>query len=195
MRHGGEPRVCEGAAQWGVAASLAVGLGVACLTSRSLSACPLSAVRACHLWPGVLCLCGGRAAGQRGGGGSEQDSAGTLRMAKSEARWCRSSGEEYAYRTAISSLAAQWNELLQPSCPKSCTIAASSTASICSGAGATPRKLSEQVSSLPGDIRQPRERKHGLVQCTYGSLMPNACTRPSLYVWVRVCAGALLVSV
>ena len=23
--------------------------------------------------------------------------------------------------------------------------------------------------------------------------MPNACTRPSLYVWVRVCAGALLV--
>ena len=24
---------------------------------------------------------------------------------------------------------------------------------------------------------------------TYGSLMPNACTRPSLYVWVRVCGG------
>mmetsp|Transcript_4223 Transcript_4223/g.13315 ORF Transcript_4223/g.13315 Transcript_4223/m.13315 type:complete len:219 (-) Transcript_4223:20-676(-) len=72
---------------------------------------------------------------------------GSLRMAKSEARWCRSRGDEYACRTAISSLAAQWKELLQPSCPRSCTIAASNTASICSGAGATPRRLSEQVSS------------------------------------------------
>ena len=59
--------MCEGAAQWGVAASLAVGLGVACLTSRSLSACPLSAVRACHLWPGVVFVRGqgSRAAGRR----------------------------------------------------------------------------------------------------------------------------------
>ena len=131
-------------------------------------------------------MCGGKAAGQRGGGGSEWDSAGSLRIAKSDARWCRSSGEEYAYRTAISSLAAQWNELLQPSCPRSCTIAASSTASICSGAGATPRKLSEQVSSLRGEIRQ-HQGANARSGAVYLWLSDAQCVHSCLSVCVGSC--------
>ena len=44
----------------------------------------------------------------------------------------------------------------------------------------------------PGLIARARVCLLGSSQTTtntYGSLMPNACTRPSLYVWVRVCGG------